>query len=52
MAEYLETEVPTDDELAEMLFDGEAEATDGCPVEPDGYCEHEKPSWLLKLGFI
>ena len=29
-----------------------AQATDGCRVEPDGYCEHNKPSWLIKLGLI
>ena len=23
-----------------------------CIVDPDGYCEHGKPSWLLKLGMI
>ena len=29
------------------------EATDGCfPVEPDGFCEHQYPSWLLYLGLI
>jgi len=27
-------------------------ATDGCWVEPDGRCEHGKPSWLLRLGYI
>lgn len=28
------------------------EAIDGCWVEPDGTCEHGKPSWLLALGYI
>lgn len=32
--------------------DGVGVTTDGCEVEPDGYCEHGKPSWLLKLGLI
>jgi hypothetical protein len=32
--------------------DSACEATDGCWVEPDGYCEHGCPSWLLKLGLI
>jgi hypothetical protein len=32
--------------------DGGCEATDGCFVEPDGYCEHQQPSWLLVLGLI
>lgn len=38
--------------LEEWLDDGVAEATDGCRVEPDGYCEHGKPSWFLALGLI
>ena len=25
---------------------------DGCWVEPDGTCEHGKPSWLLAMGMI
>lgn len=33
-------------------WDGTADATDGCTVEPDGVCEHGHPSWLLYLGFI
>jgi hypothetical protein len=32
--------------------DGGCEATDGCFVEPDGYCEHQRPSWLLARGLI
>jgi hypothetical protein len=28
------------------------EAIDGCWVEPDGYCSHGYPSWLLALGYI
>ena len=32
--------------------DGGCEATDGCFVEPDGYCKHQQPSWLLALGLI
>jgi hypothetical protein len=32
--------------------DGGCEAVDGCFVEPDGYCEHGQPSWLLELGLI
>jgi hypothetical protein len=34
------------------MSEGVAEATDGCRVEPDGTCEHGKPSWLLTLGLI
>jgi hypothetical protein len=43
---------PTWEELRQWLEEGGAEATDGCWVEPDGSCEHDKPSWLLELGLI
>ncbi len=44
---------PTIEELEEWLLDrGQAEATDGCIVEPDGICPHGHPSWLLWLGLI
>jgi hypothetical protein len=38
--------------MQEWMSDGGAEATDGCWVEPDGTCEHGRPSWLLALGLI
>lgn len=38
--------------LAQFLFEGVAETTDGCLVEPDGICRHGHPSWLLRLGVI
>ncbi len=38
--------------LERWSFDGVAKATDGCRVEPDGTCEHGKPSWLVELGYI
>ena len=43
---------PSIEQLRYWVFDGIAEATDGCTVEPDGHCEHGKPSWLLRLGLI
>jgi len=43
---------PTIEELEEWLSEGVAEATDGCPVELDGTCEHGCPSWLIELGLI
>ena len=43
---------PTMDQLEWGTFDSGVEATDGCLVEPDGWCEHGHPSWLLKLGFV
>jgi hypothetical protein len=38
--------------MQKWLDDGVAKAVDGCKVEPDGVCEHNAPSWLLKLGLI
>lgn len=46
------THEPTEEEVLFWMFDGVAEATDGCRVEPDGYCPHGHPSWLLELGII
>ena len=43
---------PDLDTLEGWMSDGVAEATDGCPVEPDGRCEHGHSSWLLRLGLI
>ena len=43
---------PSIKKLERWVFDGVAEATDGCRVEPDGTCEHGKPSWLVYLGYI
>lgn len=34
------SEIPTDEQVEEWITSGIAEATDGCPVEPDGECEH------------
>lgn len=38
--------------MQRWMNDGVAKATDGCDVEPDGHCEHGKPSWLLEMGLI
>lgn len=44
---------PPLEELQEaVLEDGVCETTDGCSAEPDGYCEHGHPSWLLQMGLI
>lgn len=33
--------------------EGSHKAIDGCRgIEPDGYCEHGYPSWLLALNLI
>ena len=38
--------------MEKWMDTGVAKATDGCKVEPDGHCEHGKPSWLILLGLI
>jgi hypothetical protein len=43
---------PLEELQRQVEEDGGCEATDGCWVEPDGYCEHDKPSWLLVLGLV
>lgn len=48
-----ETEEPTIEQMMEWESTrGGCEATDGCWVEPDGYCEHGCESWMLRLGYI
>lgn len=44
--------VPSIEQLEDWAEGGICETTDGCYVEPDGHCEHGKPSWLLVLGMI
>ena len=46
------TKPPSIATMQRWMMDGVAKATDGCRVEPDGRCEHGKPSWLLKMGLI
>lgn len=45
---------PTAGQLEDAMFDGTCEAAceHQCVVEPDGYCEHGRPSWLLAYGLI
>jgi hypothetical protein len=43
---------PSMEELEEMVWEGIAEATDGCTVEPDGTCPHGHKSWLIYFGMI
>lgn len=44
---------PTVDQPCIELIEGmavglvDAEATDGCPCDPDGVCPHGHPSWLV-----
>lgn len=48
------TELELVAELTSISFDDDdvVEALDGCSVEPDGYCPHGYPSWLIFLGMI
>ena len=43
---------PTSGQLELWMFDGVCNATDGCQVEPDGFCPHGHVSWLLALGVV
>ena len=43
---------PSVEMLKEWNSDCGCEALDGCWVEPDGTCQHGKPSWLKALGWI
>ena len=43
---------PTIATLTKWSNDGVAKAVDGCRVEPDGTCQHGKPSWILAMGLI
>jgi hypothetical protein len=43
---------PTREQVEAWVVDSVAQATDGCPVEGDGVCEHGHPSWLIRLGLI
>ena len=46
--------VPTIEQLEEWDYEGgcQAACVHECWVEPDGYCPHGKPSWLLVMGLI
>lgn len=46
------TKAPSIATMERWMSDGIAHATDGCEVEPDGTCEHGKPSWLIVEGII
>jgi hypothetical protein len=43
---------PTDEVLKAWKVSGQAEATDGCPCEPDGLCQHGHYSWLVSIGWV
>jgi len=44
---------PDIEDLKEWMFDSFCETpVCACAVEPDGYCHHGRPSWLIVLGLI
>ena len=43
---------PTLKTCEKYMDSGISRAIDGCRIEPDGICQHGKPSWLLALGYI
>jgi len=45
-------ELPTVEQMAEWLSDGQCETPSGDEVEPDGHGPDGAPSWLLALGLI
>lgn len=46
------TKVPSVATMTRWSNDGVAKATDGCRVEPDGRCEHNHSSWMVRMGVI
>lgn len=56
VSELLEIEgYETAEELASELIDASsipAMCSEGCYIEPDGYCSHGHPSFFLELGII
>lgn len=50
---YSDAEAVIEEMLERELTDGAAcESLDGCECEPDGYCRHGWPSWLVYAGVI
>jgi hypothetical protein len=50
-----ELEPPEMEQIMEWEWDDggcEAACPHGCWVEPDGWCPHGRPSWMLVLGLI
>lgn len=43
---------PTVATMERWVSDGICKSIDGCTTEPDGYCEHDMPSWLIALKLI
>lgn len=43
---------PDEEQLEDWVSDGICETPCGCQIEPDGYCEHGNPSWLIILGLM
>jgi hypothetical protein len=48
-------EPPDTDELMDQISEQGtvmAACIEGCEVEPDGWCPHGKPSWLIVLEMV
>jgi hypothetical protein len=46
------TDEPDVETIEEWFFGGYCLATDGCKVEPDGWCPHGYVSWMIQMGLI
>jgi hypothetical protein len=44
--------VPSMKTLEKWSMDGIAKTPCGCKVEPDGQCQHGRPSWLIVVGIV
>jgi len=43
---------PTTNTIGRWYREGYAKTPCGCKVEPDGYCVHGRPSWMIILGWV
>jgi len=43
------TPPPSAEDVMRWVVSGVCQTTDGCWVDPDGYCQHGKPSWLIVI---
>jgi len=48
----IKVQIPSLRTLEKWSNDCGCRAIDGCWTEPDGYCNHGYPSWLLALNYI
>lgn len=48
----IKAKAPSTKTLEKWEHQGYCKTPCGCKTEPDGYCQHNNPSWLLILGVI